>query len=87
MPAVTYPEGISPELAARLYGRVKVGWASDPFAYDETRSECRFWLNEAAATGKYPPLVSVIRRGDNPDDPDAVRVFQWGDGSIFEQET
>ena len=83
MPAVTYPEGISPELAARLYGRVKVGWASEPFSYDETRSECRFWLNEATATGKYPPLINVVRRGED----NAVRVFQWGDGSIFEQET
>jgi hypothetical protein len=81
--AVTYPDGMTPELADRLYHHVKVSWASDAFVYDESRSECRHWLEQGAATGQYPRLVNVIRRGED----NAVRVFQYGNGMIFEQET
>lgn len=87
--AVTYPEGMTDELARELYGEVTVKWSSKPFAYDESRSECREWLERGRPyegyydSGFWPQLVNVIRRFDNND----VRVFQYSDGSVIEQET
>jgi hypothetical protein len=93
MADVTYPKGLSKELARELYGEVEVPWSSKPFVYDESRSECRFWLeqcstgipaaNTAYTATQWPQLVGVIRRGED----NAVRVFQWSNGLVYEQET
>jgi hypothetical protein len=87
------PGGMTIELARRLYGSVEVDWASEPFVFDVARSECRFWLDHGSSTSmfdddaydgmQWPPLVNVIRRGDD----NKVRVFQWGNGLVFEQTT
>lgn len=87
------PEGMTEELLRRLYGEVTVKWASDPFTFSPERSECRFWFDACINTSMFegdpydgmhwPPLVNVIRRGDD----NAVRVFQWGSGLVFEQTT
>jgi len=94
MADVTYPEGMTKGLAGRLYGGadVDVDWAADDsFTYDEARSECREWVERGTAsmsggrydTGEWPRLVNVIRRGTD----NSVRVFQFSDGTVFEQET
>jgi hypothetical protein len=93
--SILYPEGLSEELAARLYGEVTVPWSSKPFAFDLARSECRFWLDYGLGTispgGRYdeegaswPPLANVIRR--ERFEGDKARVFQWSNGMVFEQE-
>jgi len=91
--AVTYPKGLSKELAGRLYGRVKVDWSTEPFTYDESRSECREWLqwgsdsvtedDDDYTQGMWPTLVNVIRRGTD----NKVRVFQFSNGLVIEQTT
>ena len=43
-PSAAYPVGMNEALAMRLYGSVRVTWASKPFAFDEQRSECQYWL-------------------------------------------
>jgi hypothetical protein len=87
------PDGMTIELARRLYGSVAVDWAKEPFAFDPERSECQFWLDWCLDSSPYenatyeerlwPPLVNVIRRGDD----NKVRVFQWANGLVFEQTT
>jgi hypothetical protein len=87
-----YPGGMSEELAARLYGTVKVPWSDTPFAFDPDRGECQEWMTAAMENlpltsnytrGSWPRLVNVIRRGEN----NAIRVFQWSNGLVYEQET
>lgn len=89
MASADYPEGMTEELARELYGSVKVKWASEPFVFDPERSECQEWLDRGARTldlsyefGYWPRLVNVIRRYDKT----GIRVFQYSDGSVFEQE-
>lgn len=85
------PKGLSEELASRLYGRVTVSWSSSPFVFSAERSECRAWVERGAAsmsgdtydTGTWPTLTNVVRRGTD----NSVRVFQYSDGSVFEQTT
>jgi hypothetical protein len=88
-PKSPYPKGMSAQLAKRLYGSLKVSWASKPFTFDLKRSECRAWLAHGSAKipegggyqeGDFPKLVDVIRRGDGK-----TRTFQFSDGSVYEQ--
>jgi hypothetical protein len=92
MATVDYPKGLSEELAKRLYGSVTVTWSSAAFTFDPARSECREWLERGAigidssqdyTAGAWPQLVNVVRRGTD----NKVRVFQFSDGSVLEQET
>jgi hypothetical protein len=89
-PPVTsiYPPGMTLELAKRLYGTLKVGWAEKPFAFDPERSECRYWLNhgtlqleegEDYTKATWPEINDCIRRGNGN------RVFTWEGGLAFEQ--
>lgn len=89
-PASIYPEGMTPELAARLYGSVKVRWASKPFVFDDTRSECQYWLargklnikeGEDYTHGEWPELDKVVRRGTTKN----VHVFQWSNGDVYQK--
>jgi hypothetical protein len=76
------------ELASRLYGTLTVSWASQPFRFDPSRSECQAWLAhireqlkpaERYTKARIGRLVDVIRRGDGS------RLFRWSDGFQVEQ--
>jgi hypothetical protein len=75
------------QLARRLYGSLRVSWASKPFTFDPERSECRAWLEAGKAQleegerytkAKWPRLTDVIRRGDGS------RSYVYSDGTSFE---
>ncbi len=87
-PASLYPPGMTEELAKRLYGQLKVSWASVPFTFSPDRSECRFWLNRGMSQLKpgedytkatWPEINDCIRRGNGN------RVFTWEGGVSYEQ--
>lgn len=87
-PVPLYPPGMTKELARVLYGSVRVSWASLPFTFDPTRSECQAWLahiwsqlkpGERYTKARIGRLIEVRRRGNGS------RVFQWSDGLTFEQ--
>lgn len=89
-PPSPYPPGMSPELAARLYGTVTVSWSSKPFAFDEHRSECAYWLargqldlkpGQDYTAGEWPPLRDVIRRGATKN----IHVYQWANGDVYQK--
>jgi hypothetical protein len=87
-PLPLYPPGMTRELASRLYGTLTVSWASQPFRFDPSRSECQAWLAhireqlkpaERYTKARIGRLVDVIRRGDGS------RLFRWSDGFQVEQ--
>jgi hypothetical protein len=89
IPVSPYPKGMTAALAKRLYGSVKVPWASKPFIFDLKRSECRAWLTFCTANlkpgdsyekGNWGRLSDVIRRGNKGSDG---RVYQWANGFVY----
>lgn len=88
-PVTIYPPGMTEELAKRLYGSVKVRWASKPFEFDPKRSECQYWLargklpmkeGEDYTHGEWPELNKVIRRGNK-----SIHVYHWSNGDVFQK--
>lgn len=85
----TLPEGMSSELAARLYGRYAAPWDGTMYTFDLGRAAPQVWLARGKRStpdgkpwsyGAWPALREVIRRGDGG------VVYRWEDGSTYERE-
>jgi hypothetical protein len=81
------PAGMSWELVARNYGQFKSQWGT-VYKWDEGRAPCQVWYNTGVRSippgkpytdGVFPPLVNVIRRGDQ-----TRCQFQWSNGMLYE---
>jgi hypothetical protein len=89
-PVSIYPPGMTLQLAKRLYGTHRESWASKPFTFDPTRSECKQWLSwgiEQLEPGQdythaeWPKLDAVIRRGATKN----IHVYAYSNGKVFEK--
>jgi hypothetical protein len=84
----TLPEGMSRQLAARLFGSYKAPWDDTVFAFDLRTAPSQVWLARAKrsipdgkswAFGDWPALRTVIRRGNGD------QVWVWSDGFTYER--
>jgi hypothetical protein len=84
----TLPEGMSRQLAARLFGSYRAPWDDTVFAFDLRTAPSQVWLSRGRASvpegkswafGNWPELSKVIRRGNGD------QLFVWSDGSTYER--
>jgi hypothetical protein len=84
----TLPEGVTPELARRYFGRYKAPWGVT-YEYDLGKAPSQVWLARCKRSipagrpfddGVWPPLVDVIRRGKNGD---AGEIYRWANGWTY----
>jgi hypothetical protein len=89
-PEPLYPAGMTPELARALYGSITKRWRSEPFEFEEKRSECQYWLAQIRAqlkpgepytNAEFGPIVNVIRRGKSKN----IHVYQWAGMKPYEK--
>jgi hypothetical protein len=84
----TLPEGMTPQLARRWFGRYAAPWGVT-YAFDIGEAPSQVWLarakrsipaGESFEEGQWPTLVEVIRRGNSGDQGE---IFRWSNGWAY----